>query len=102
MSEDACSNRCGGACRRRVAAVASCTDILQALLLVCVVGWVLDLPRRLFGVSFYTEQLLAVCLGFSLALSFINAKFPRQLDRLGRRRAVARHLRLYRACATRR
>ncbi len=53
------------------------TDLLQAVLLICVVGWVLDLPRRLFGVSFYTEQLLAVCLGLSLALSFINAKFAR-------------------------
>src|SRR5689334_5491219 len=31
----------------------------------------LDLPRRLFGVSLYTEQLLAVCLGLGLALSFI-------------------------------
>ena len=51
------------------------TDILQALLLACVVGWALDLPRRAFGLSFYTEQLLAVCLGLSLALSFINMKF---------------------------
>ena len=59
-------------------AVAGCNDMLQAALLVCVVGWVLDLPRRLFGVSFYTEQLLAVCLGLSLALAFINAKFPRR------------------------
>ncbi|MFN2646169.1 MAG: hypothetical protein ABR570_14360, partial [Burkholderiales bacterium] len=47
------------------------TDVLQALLLVCIVGWVLDAPRRLFGVSFYTEQLLAVCLGIGLALSFV-------------------------------
>ena len=51
------------------------TDIFQAIMLVCVVGWVLDLPRR-FGFSFYTEQLLAVCLGLSLAISFINAKLP--------------------------
>ncbi|MEP7030775.1 MAG: TRAP transporter fused permease subunit [Pseudolabrys sp.] len=58
-------------------AVTRATDILQALLLACVISWVLDLPRRLFGVSFYTEQLLAVCLGLSLALSFINAKFAR-------------------------
>ena len=56
-------------------AAALATDILQALLLICVVGWVLDLPRRLFGLSFYTEQLLAVCLGLALALSFINANF---------------------------
>ena len=58
-------------------AVRLSTDILQALLLGCVVGWVLDVPRRMFGVSFYTEQLLAVCLGLSLAISFINAKFSR-------------------------
>lgn len=51
------------------------TDILQALLLGCVIGWVLDVPRRMFGISFYTEQLLAVCLGLSLAISFINSKF---------------------------
>jgi len=59
-------------------AVAACNDILQAALLVCVVGWVLDLPRRLFGVAFYTEQLLSVCLGLSLALAFINATFPKR------------------------
>lgn len=58
-------------------AVKLSTDILQAALLGCVVAWVLDLPRRLFGLSFYTEQLLAVSLGLSLAISFINTKFPR-------------------------
>ncbi len=52
-------------------AVAS--DVLQGLLLLCVVGWVLDLPRRLFGLALYTEQLLAVCLGLTLALCFIGA-----------------------------
>ncbi|WP_137045737.1 TRAP transporter fused permease subunit [Pseudolabrys sp. FHR47] len=51
------------------------TDILQALLLACVVGWVLDLPRKFLGLSLYTEQLLAICLGLALALSFINARF---------------------------
>jgi TRAP transporter 4TM/12TM fusion protein len=53
-------------------AVALATDILQGALIFCVVGWVLDLPRRLFDMSFYTEQLLAVCLGLGLALSFIT------------------------------
>jgi TRAP transporter 4TM/12TM fusion protein len=52
--------------------VALATDILQGALIFCVVGWVLDLPRRLFDMSFYTEQLLAVCLGLGLALSFIT------------------------------
>ncbi len=53
------------------------TDILQALLLACVVGWVLDLPRKFLGMSFYTEQLLVVCLGLALALSFITARYER-------------------------
>jgi len=59
------------------AAVAAASDFLQGLLILCVVGWVLDLPRRLFGWSFYTEQLLAICLGLGLALSFIGGK-PRR------------------------
>ncbi|MEJ2433898.1 MAG: hypothetical protein P8Y53_12340, partial [Pseudolabrys sp.] len=50
------------------------TDIIQALLLICVVGWVLDLPRRLLNMSFYTEQMLAICLGLALALIFIAGK----------------------------
>jgi TRAP transporter 4TM/12TM fusion protein len=53
------------------------TDILQALLLACVVGWVLDLPRKFLGLSLYTEQLLVVCLGLALALSFLNARYER-------------------------
>jgi TRAP transporter 4TM/12TM fusion protein len=56
--------------------IALATDILQAALLMCVVGWVVDVPRRLLGLSFYTEQLLAICLGLSLALAFIAARFP--------------------------
>ncbi|MGH6742638.1 MAG: hypothetical protein ACREDY_27005, partial [Bradyrhizobium sp.] len=66
-------------------AVAICTDLLQGLLLFCVVVWVIDLPRRLFGLAFYTEQLLAVCLGFALALSFIAGRKhpPRVIDWLG-------------------
>ena len=46
-------------------------DVLQAALLAAIVGWVLDLPRQFLGASFYTEQLLAVCLGLGLALSFV-------------------------------
>jgi TRAP-type uncharacterized transport system fused permease subunit len=54
------------------------------LLLVSIVGWVLDLPRRLFGISFYTEQLLAVCLGLGLGLSFIAGRArPHWLEWLG-------------------
>ena len=53
-------------------AVAWASDILQGLLIFCVVAWVLDLPRRLFGLALYTEQLLAICLGLGLALTFIS------------------------------
>jgi TRAP transporter 4TM/12TM fusion protein len=47
------------------------TNILQSLLVTTVVLWVLDIPRQLFNVSFYTEQLLTVCLGLTLALSYV-------------------------------
>ena len=66
-------------------AAALCADLLQALLLICVVGWVLDLPRRVLGISLYTEQLLTICLGLSLALSFIagQRRKPPWYDWLG-------------------
>ncbi len=48
------------------------TNILQALLIACVVLWVCDVPRQVFNVSFYTEQLLAVTLGLTLALAFVT------------------------------
>jgi TRAP transporter 4TM/12TM fusion protein len=66
-------------------AAALATDILQGLLLACIVGWVVDLPRLLFGVSFYTEQLLAVCLGLGLAMSFVARRDrpPHWLEWLG-------------------
>lgn len=62
--------------------VAWCTDALQAVLIACVVVWVIDLPRRIFGFAFYTEQLLAVCLGLGLALTFIGDRMrpPRWFD----------------------
>ena len=47
------------------------TNVLQALLVACVVLWVMDVPRQVFDVSFYTEQLLTVCLGLTLALAFV-------------------------------
>ena len=46
------------------------TNTLQSLLVAAVVLWVLDLPQFL-GLSFYTEQLLAVCLGLTLALAYL-------------------------------
>jgi TRAP transporter 4TM/12TM fusion protein len=58
------------------------TNVLQALLVACVVLWVLDVPRRVFNVSFYTEQLLTVCLGLTLALAFVSdtARRPARFD----------------------
>ena len=47
------------------------TNVLQSLLVACVVLWVLDIPRQVFNVSFYTEQLLTICLGLTLALAYI-------------------------------
>ena len=60
--------------------VAHARDTLQALMLICVIGWVLDIPRRVVGVSFYTEQMLAVSLGFGLALLYISGKRVRWFD----------------------
>jgi len=54
-----------------------CTNVLQAALIAVVVLWVLDVPRQVFDVSFYTEQLLAVCLGLTMALAFIAGE-PRK------------------------
>ncbi len=47
------------------------TNVFQSLLVAVVVFWVLDVPRRIFNVSFYTEQMLTVCLGLTLALAYI-------------------------------
>ena len=56
------------------------TNIFQGLLVACVVLWVLDVPRRLFNASFYTEQLLAVSLGLTLAIAYLAE--PRRTRRL--------------------
>jgi TRAP transporter 4TM/12TM fusion protein len=47
------------------------TNVFQTLLVAAVTCWVLDVPRHAFNISFYTEQLLTVCLGLTLALAFI-------------------------------
>jgi TRAP transporter 4TM/12TM fusion protein len=44
---------------------------LQAMLTAVVVLWVLDAPQA-FRLALYTEQMLAVCLGLSLALAFVT------------------------------
>lgn len=48
--------------------------VLQALLIACVVGWVLDLQRSLFGLNLYGEQLFLAVLGLALALCFLQTR----------------------------
>jgi TRAP transporter 4TM/12TM fusion protein len=47
------------------------TNVIQSLLVGAVVLWVLDIPRQVFNLSFYTEQLLTICLGLTLALAYL-------------------------------
>src|SRR6266545_1066020 len=47
---------------------------LEALLVVCVVTWVLDLPRSLLGLNLYTEQVVLAVLGFAIAICFLDSK----------------------------
>ncbi|MGH8741024.1 MAG: TRAP transporter large permease subunit, partial [Burkholderiales bacterium] len=47
--------------------------VLQALLIACVVGWVLDLYRDA-GLNFYTEQMLLTVLGLAIAVCFLATK----------------------------
>ena len=44
---------------------------LQALLVLSVTGWVLDLQRSLLRLNLYTEQLLLAVLGLALAICFL-------------------------------
>ena len=54
---------------------------LQALLIVCVTGWVLDLQRSILRLNLYTEQLLLAVLGLALAICFlVTRKKPRGWD----------------------
>jgi TRAP transporter 4TM/12TM fusion protein len=46
--------------------------LLQALLVACVVVWVLDLQQKV-GIALYTEQFLVTVLGLALALCFLIA-----------------------------
>jgi TRAP transporter 4TM/12TM fusion protein len=76
VSELAADTEAAGPAPAASRSITLATDILQAALLICVVGWVIDIPRRVFGISFYTEQLLAICLGLGLALAFVTARMP--------------------------
>jgi len=56
------------------------TNVFQSLLVAAVVIWVLDIPRSVFGIGFYTEQFLTVCLGLTLALAYIaDTSRPRNI-----------------------
>ena len=58
--------------------------VLEALLVACVVAWVLDLQRSVFELNLYTEQMLLAVLGFALAICFLTSttstKTPRPWD----------------------
>lgn len=57
---------------------------LQALLVACVAGWVLDLQRSVLRLNLYTEQLLLVVLGLAIAICFlVTARRPRWWDLAG-------------------
>jgi TRAP transporter 4TM/12TM fusion protein len=56
------------------------TNVFQSLLVAAVIIWVLDIPRAVFGIGFYTEQFLTVCLGLTLALAYIaDTSRPRNI-----------------------
>jgi TRAP transporter 4TM/12TM fusion protein len=56
------------------------TNVFQSLLVAAVVLWVLDIPRSVFGIGFYTEQFLTICLGLTLALAYLaNTSRPRTI-----------------------
>ncbi|ASP23683.1 C4-dicarboxylate TRAP transporter large permease protein DctM (plasmid) [Antarctobacter heliothermus] len=50
-------------------------NILQALLVLVAVGWALNVPVKL-GYQFFTEQMLAIALGLSVALVFLDEIRP--------------------------
>ncbi len=68
---DAAAADAGGP-RPAPATVALVVDVVQALLVGSVVAWVVDVPRRLLGIAFYTEQFLTVVLGLGLALAYVS------------------------------
>ena len=73
------------------------TNLLQGILVACVVLWVMDVPRQVFNLSFYTEQLLTACLGLTLALAFVVESRQRiSRHRSGRRDRRRHHSHLHR------
>ena len=69
----------------------------QSLLVAAVVLWVLDIPRRVFNVSFYTEQLLDDLPRPDTGTCVHRGYLPTApLERLGRHGAFAQIMRLHR------
>jgi TRAP transporter 4TM/12TM fusion protein len=54
--------------------------VLQAAIVLIVVGWIFNIPGRL-GIGLFTEQMLAAVLGLSLALTFLS--FPLSMKETG-------------------
>jgi TRAP transporter 4TM/12TM fusion protein len=62
---------------------------LRAAVVICVVGWILDIPGRL-EIGLFTEQVLVAVLGLSLALTFLT--FPLGYGETGEEAVAARAL----------
>jgi TRAP transporter 4TM/12TM fusion protein len=62
---------------------------LRAAVVICVVGWILDIPGRL-QIGLFTEQVLVTVLGLSLALTFLT--FPLSYGETGEEAVAARAL----------
>lgn len=63
--------------------------VLRAAVVICVVGWILDIPGRL-QIGLFTEQVLVAVLGLSLALTFLT--FPLSYGATGEEAVAARAL----------
>ena len=62
------------------------TNVFQALLVAVVVLWMMDVPRQCSDCRFYTEQMLTVCIGLTLALAFmVETDQQAVADPVGRR-----------------
>jgi TRAP transporter 4TM/12TM fusion protein len=62
---------------------------LRAAVVICVVGWIVDIPGRL-QIGLFTEQILVAVLGLSLALTFLT--FPLNYGETGEEAVAARAL----------
>jgi TRAP transporter 4TM/12TM fusion protein len=63
--------------------------VLRAAVVICVVGWIVDIPGRL-QIGLFTEQVLVAVLGLSLALTFLT--FPLNYGETGEEAVAARAL----------